>query len=206
MSGAFSLVWWLRSGKVLKITSMGDEAKAAAYARTRPKTNHLISYYDVRPLTYDGDLLGSYKYAIIADGVRTLNLDERQAWTLLGNVFFDTSYSNDRIMQVIETELTRSWNDRANSPAGQAFLKLVMSQRANIIRDANKFGIKTYEAHSGNVGIDSNGQFRIFDFWSDSKKTPAGFDRRLTKPIDILTLIMNRPDASGIDTANSPDM
>jgi hypothetical protein len=200
MSGAFSLVWWLQSGKVIKISSNSYEVETAAYYRTRPKTKHIISYYDVREILFNG--LSTKWYAIITDGVRTLTTDEQDWYTVLTDDcgFFESRWSDT---QVFDEFIDNTINVPGD---GIDFVQKLLSQRQSILQDVSRFNVATYEAHAGNVGFDENDQFVIFDIWSGGTKTEKGIARRLNKPIDLYKLILNQPDTSGIDTTASDSM
>ena len=198
MSGAYSWVWWLNSGKVLKITSNSDEAKAAAYFRKLPKVPHIISYYDIRKLLVNGE--DHELWATITDGVRTLNKDERGWWRKLSDDYdFWTDY--------IDTE--EIWNAFLGEDYPREafeFARKILNQRTGILRDSNKFKIETYEAHGGNVGFDATGQFVIFDVWSNMSMTPKGIVNRMTAPIDLAKAFPPKYTTDGIDTPNDPNM
>lgn len=200
MAGAYSYVWWLTSGKVLKITTNPDEADAAAYFRKLPKAAHIISYYDVREILMNGE--DHELWAIITDGVKTLN-DEEQYWwvNLADNYDFWTSYATTD--EVWESYV---YDNASKSKEQLEFIRNILDQRDGIIRDAKKFDINTYEAHGGNVGFDALGRFVIFDVWSSMKMTPKGIARRMTKPIDLVNAFPTKYTTDGIDTPNDPTM
>lgn len=208
MSGAFSHVWWLKSGKVLKFTNMASEANAAAYNLTRPKTQHVISYYDVRPLMYGNFHLYGRRFLIIADGIRPLTNNEKSTYGLVEACnFFDEDYSDEQVKEIWDREsVSQWWKYAVNQQGVDMFLTKMLPQRQAILRDVKTYGIKTMEAHSGNVGFDSHDQFVIFDYWSDSRTTPKGVARRMNKQIDLRNLMMNNADASGIDTPDNVNM
>ncbi len=200
MSGAFSHVWWLTSGKVLKITSNPTEAEAAAYFRKLPKAAHIISYYDVREILMNGE--DHELWAIITDGVKTLD-DEQSNWwnNLADNYDFWTSYATTD--DVWESYM---YDNESKSKEQLKFIRGILDQRDGILRDAKKFNISTYEAHGGNVGFDSLGQFVIFDIWSNMKMTAHGVYRRMTKPIDLAKAFPTNYTTDGIDTPGDPTM
>ena len=198
MTGANSWVWWLNSGKVLKITSNSDEANAAAYFRKLPKVPHIISYYDIRELLVNGE--DHELWATITDGVRTLNVIESKWWTKLSEGYdFWEGY--------IDTEeIWNAFGSEDYPPEAFEFARKILNQRNGILRDAKKFEIKTYEAHSGNVGFDVYGQFVIFDVWSHMSMTPKGIANRMTKPIDLAKAFPPKYTTDGIDTPGDPNM
>ena len=198
MFGAYSYVWWLNSGKVLKITTLYSEANAATYFRKLPKVPHIISYYDVREILVNGE--DHELWATITDGVRTLNTDEMVWWNKLTDDYdFWTDY--------IDTEdIWDAFRDEDYPREAFEFARKILNQRTGILRDAKKFKVETYEAHGGNVGFDAHGQFVIFDIWSNMSMTSKGIANRMTAPIDLAKAFPTKYTTDGIDTPGDPNM
>jgi hypothetical protein len=211
--GANGRAFGLASGKVLKITQDRDEIVSAAHFRTRSKARHIISYYDARRVIPRAN--NAMYWAIILDRVRTLEKWEAYIWNAIQQRFFDTAYTNVELHQYVMTytaqEMQRIPNYKnTNVDDIEAWIESMIRQRAEILRDVKSYGIRTYEAHQGNVGFDAHGQFVIFDLWSSrsSRNTSVIASlRKLNKPVDLRPLLQRgKPDASGIDTPNNPDM
>ena len=210
--GANGRAFGLASGKVLKITRDRDEIVSAAHFRTRSKARHIISYYDARRVIPRAN--NAMYWAIILDRVRTLAKWEKYLWNTIQNRFFNTAYTNIELHQYVMTYTARDMQNIADYQPhindAEPWIETMIRQRAEILRDVKSYGIRTHEAHQGNVGFDAQGQFVIFDLWSRRSASDTSVIaslRKLNKPIDLRPLLQHgKPDASGIDTPNNPDM
>lgn len=191
--GSFGTVYSLASGKILKLTTDKDEVATAAHFRTRRKTPHIMSYYDVRPIIprnrYD------YYFAIIMDRVTALDSAQKHVWRRMYDEYFDTGYPDSWFMQ--------------HYPNSQ-FIKQILPQRQAVIRAVRSFGVKTYEAHEGNVGFDAMGRLTVYDMWSNrsaNQVVAISSLRKMLKPIDLTPYLQKaQPDSTGIDTPGDPNM
>jgi hypothetical protein len=211
MGGAFSKVYWLKSGKILKITNNANEAETGAYYSKRRKHPHIISYYDVREIVFNGQPLSDPYWAMITDGVRTLT---RQETYWYEDLLDETGFLEARwVDSTVESELADmgylGWNPDQEKHLNQdrvQWFRNMLKQRQAILRDIKAFQVASYEAHSNNVGFDEHGQFVIFDIWSQSAKTNTGIARRMQNSIDIAGALRPKYTTDGIDTPNNPDM
>lgn len=203
MMGAWSKVWWLQSGKVLKITGNGDEFITAAYYSKRPAAQHVIGYYDVREILFNGK--ATDQFAMITDGVTVLNNKQRETYHGLWMAgLIDTD--PDRPFNVTIEDINKGFitaedyfGHTKNYPLPDKELaKTLLSQRDSILKDVRRFHVDWTEAHAQNVGFDQYGQFVIFDIWShDQRQTGKGASRRMSKSIDLLPLFKNFFDSTG---------
>jgi hypothetical protein len=201
-AGSNGAVYQLASGRVLKLTTDKDEVATAAHFRTRRKTRHIMSYYDVRPIIPRS--AHHQWFAILMDRVTPLNTTQQEWWQ--NGTYFNDDYTDAECRRVF---VESPWID-PKTPEFYRFVDTIIGQRQAVRQAVRSFGVNTYEAHDENVGFDRNGYFTIFDMWSNRTDTitraVASFSKML-KPID-LTPHMGKaqPDASGIDTPNDPDM
>jgi len=212
MGGAHGKVYWLKSGKILKITINSDESATGAYYSKRRAHPHVIGYYDVREVVGGGERVAGPNgglWAMITDGVRVLTDDEKGWYRHLVN---DASFLSSRWSdETVENELV-DWGHlpvagrEGVRPQEVAFYRDMMAQRQSILRDVRALQVTAYEAHADNVGFDEHGQFVIFDIWSRSPKTPKGTARRMQNSIDIYDMLHARFTTDGIDTPGDPDM
>lgn len=191
--GTYGSVYSLASGKILKLTVDTDEVATAAHFRTRRKTPHIMSYYDVRPVIPRTGY--NQFFAIIMDRITPLNESQKNAWRRIQSEYFDTGYPDAWFMK--------------HFPNSQ-FVKQILPQRRDVLRAVQSFNVYTYEAHEGNIGFDKQGRFTVYDMWSDRSNTTAvsitSF-RKMLKPIDLTPYLQTaQPDSTGIDTPNNPDM
>ena len=157
--GANGRAFGLASGKVLKITRDRDEIISAAHFRTRSKTRHIISYYDTRRILPRAE--NRLYWAIIMDRARTLEKWEMYIWNSIQNRFFNPSYTNVELHQYVMTytaqDMQRISYYKHSLDAIEAWIEAMLRQRAEILRDVKSYGIRTHEAHAGNVGFDAHG-------------------------------------------------
>ncbi len=213
--GNNGVAFLLRSGKVMKITNDRWEVSAASRYRTKQNVPHLVSVYDVRPIT--GDLVQSndpefqstpedFKsflldlntdnwYAIIMDYVTPFDDNEKGIWYKIRAEYLLPKYTDEQTRMELEDGMEGS---RFKVPAGWA--DRLMSQRQSVLAAFNRNNIMPSEAHGANMGWNKQGQLVHYDFWMH---TARGFamqstPRRLNKAV--------RYDASGIDTPNNPGM
>jgi len=203
MMGAWSKVWWLQSGKVLKISGNPDEYITAAYYSKRPAAQHVIGYYDVRDILFNGK--PTDQFAMITDGVTVLNENQRKTYHglwMAGLIDPDPDRQFNVTMEDINKGFITStdwFGDTKNYPLPDKELaKTLLSQRDSILKDIRRFRIDWTEAHAVNVGFDQYGQFVIFDIWSDDERqSRKGANRRMGKSIDLFTLFNNFFDSTG---------
>jgi hypothetical protein len=203
MEGAWSKVWWLQSGKVLKISGNPDEYITAAYYSKRPAAQHVIGYYDVRDILFNGK--PTDQFAMITDGVTVLNNMQKKTYHglfMAGLIDPDPDRPFNITIEDINTGVitAEDWfGDTKNyTLPDKEFAKTLLSQRDSILKDIRRFQVDWTEAHSNNVGFDQYGQFVIFDIWSDDERqSKKGAIRRMSKSIDLLTLFKNFFDSTG---------
>jgi hypothetical protein len=213
MGGAYSKVYWLKSGKILKITINPDESATGAYYSKRRAHPHIIAYYDVREVVGGENRISGPNggtWAMITDGVRVLT-DEEQTW--YHNITREADFLYEVSDRHVEEELMEQGrlpiNDRERqyaNPAEIEFYRNMLSQRQSILRDIRALQVAEYEAHAKNVGFDEHGQFVIFDIWSRSPKTKKGTARRMQNSIDMFDMLRADFTTDGIDTPGDPDM
>jgi hypothetical protein len=201
-SGAYGSVYPLASGRVLKVTTDRNEIATAAHFRTRRKTRHIMSYYDVRPILPRAEY--HQWFAIVMDRVTPLTVTQQDWWQ--NATYFRDEYDDAECRAVF---LESPWID-PKTPEFRRFVDTIIAQRGAVRQAVRSFGVNWREAHAENVGFDRNGYFTIFDMWSNRADTTASAlasFRKMLKPIDLtLYLDQPQPDASGIDTPNNPDM
>lgn len=220
-SGAFGLTYRLASGKIMKITQDSMEIAMASKLRSKPKTRHIVSYYDVKqivgldriasPNTY-GEAGGGVIAAIIMDAVTTLNPAEKYAYREMRQHLLFDSYTTAKYLE----DRLESLRVKTGAITPDAFntMQRIIAQRDEIIADFKRHNIEVGEAHANNVGFDQFGQFVVFDVrfrdrWkiqSYATATMRGGIKNATNPIFLWDLQDAKPDASGIDTPGDPDM
>jgi hypothetical protein len=202
--GANGKAWILQSGKVLKLTSDGTEVTTAVWKKAKGQCKHVVGYYDIRQIiNIDSDDINYYGavYAIIMDGITPL-MDEQKRWySRFYDQYFDYRFTDD--------DITNDVYEYSAEPEFLAFWNNMISQRKSVLIDMRQQGVFTGEAHAGNVGFDRKTptQFRVYDVWrqkSMKKVYASGVPN--TRTIDYDALINNKPDSTGIDTPNNPDM
>lgn len=210
-AGANGVAWRLGSGKVLKLTSSRHEAAAASRLRNRYRVpmHHVAIPWGVHPIDsfqfmwdrgYNSpDLqLESLRgwFALVLPYVDTLRHAERQAWDIIDMDFLDSGVTDEWLREKAE---------RTFHPDNWRFFNRIMPQRDAIIRDFTRGGISSIEAHSGNVGFDSEGRFVHFDYLMTDPKEPRYFYadiRRVNAPVQQPATYT----ADGIDTPGDADM
>lgn len=207
--GSNGRAWVLQSGKVLKLTTDASEVGTALWKKSKPQTKHIVGYYDVRKIVnipLDNIKYDSPVYAIIMDGVITLTR-EQQNWyrEFYDQYFADRAYSDEDLRMDLE-----EYNEKHPDPGFLAFWNNLIAQRKSVMADMNRHDIHTGECHAGNVGFDPKNptQFRVYDTWRE-KTMKQVWNNGLTaqmREINYANLFTNKPDASGIDTPNNPDM
>jgi hypothetical protein len=201
-SGAYGSVYPLASGRVLKVTTDKNEIATAAHFRTRRKTRHIMSYYDVRPILPRAEY--HQWFAIVMDRVIPLTVIQQDWWQ--NATYFRDEYDDAECRAVF---LESPWID-PKTPEFYRFVDTIIAQRGAVRQAVRSFGINWREAHAENVGFDRNGRFTIFDMWSkrmDTNASALASFRKMLKPIDLTPYLdQAQPDASGIDTPNNPDM
>lgn len=213
--GSNGVAFLLKSGKVLKLTNDRWEVAAASRYRTKQNVPHLVSVYDVRPVTGDLvqatdpefqsipedfksfllDLNNDNWYAIIMDYVTPFDDNEKGIWYKIQADYVSARFSDELTAMELEDKMEGS---RFKVPEGWA--DRLMSQRQSVLAAFKRNNIMPSEAHGDNMGWNKQGQLVHYDFWM---QTNNGFSmqstpRRLNKPVKY--------DASGIDTPNNPDM
>ena len=218
--GSNGVAFLLRSGKVMKLTNDRWEVAAASRYRTKQNIPHLVSVYDVRPVTGElvqttdpefksisdyhkeyflrfnsriGDL-----YAIIMDYVTPFDDNEKRIWDRGG---INTDYLNSRFTdEMTRDELEDAISRYGGGPMSEQFITRIISQRQSVLSAFKRNNIMPDEAHGDNMGWNKQGQLVHYDFWmlSQDGNSMQGTPRRLNKPVKY--------DASGIDTPNNPDM
>jgi len=209
--GANGLAWKLKSGKVLKVTDDSNEIASASRFRTRPKAQHIISYYDVRRITeFWNPKTGPYGrnnpndwVAIIMDYVTPFDESQKLWWDryeYVKRAYLDQSIPDAVMVEQIESSFrdTRFKNgpdEYGSAPNVEAanWWKSLMPQRKTVIREFSSFRVKDNEAHGGNMGFDSFGQLVHFDIWSKDQ-----FGYRQTKTRNLNRTIDWTPDSTGI--------
>jgi len=219
--GNNGVAFLLTSGKVMKITNDRWEVAAASRYRTKQNVPHLVSVYDVRPITgdivntndpgfqntpedfksYILDLNNNDWYAIIMDYVTPFDDNEKRIWDRSS---FNTDYLNSRFTdEITRDELEDAISRYGGASLSEQFINRLINQRQSVLAAFKRNNIIANEAHGDNMGWNKHGQLVHFDFWmitpnnalyAGPEKTP----RRLNKAV--------RYDASGIDTPNNPDM
>ena len=201
-SGAYGVAYPLASGRVLKLTTDKTEIATAAHFRTRRKTRHIMSYYDVRPILPRAEY--HQWFAIVMDRVTPLTTTQQEWWQ--NGTYFHADYTDAQCRNVL---ILSPWIE-PKTPEFYRFVDTIIGQRQAVRQAVRSFGVNTFEAHDENVGFDRNGYFTIFDMWSTRADTTAAalasFSKML-KPIDLTPYLdQPQPDASGIDTPRNPDM
>jgi hypothetical protein len=215
--GSNGVAFLLRSGKVMKLTNDRWEVAAASRYRTKQNIPHLVSVYDVRPVTGElvqttdpefksisdyhkeyflrfnsriGDL-----YAIIMDYVTPFDDNEKGIWYKIHGDYLSTRFSDELTAMELADKMEGS---RFKVPEGWA--DRLIAQRQSVLSAFKRNNIMAYEAHGDNMGWNKQGQLVHYDFWmlSQDGNSMQGTPRRLNKPVKY--------DASGIDTPNNPDM
>jgi hypothetical protein len=200
--GAYGTAFPLASGKVMKITQDPEEVASAAHFRTRRKTPHIMSYYDARAISPRN---GHNQFFVLTmDRVTPLTQWQQNLWD--PHLYFTATNTDAYVQDMIGRRASSM-----NSPSqADEFIQRIVSQRAAVLRAVASFGVRTYEAHRGNVGFDAMGRLTIFDMWSTRSATSATQVtslRKMLKTLDLTPYLdQAQPDASGIDTPNNPDM
>jgi hypothetical protein len=201
-AGSYGVAYPLASGRVLKLTTDKTEIATAAHFRTRRKTRHIMSYYDVRPILPRAEY--HQWFAIVMDRVTPLTATQQDWWQ--NSTYFDAEYTDAECRAAL---LDSAWID-PKTPEFYRFVDTIIGQRQAVTRAVRSFGVNWHEAHDENVGFDRNGYFTIFDMWSKRADTTASAlasFRKMLKPIDLTSYLdQAQPDASGIDTPNDPNM
>jgi len=199
--GSYGTAFPLASGKVMKLTIDPDEVASAAHFRTRRKTPHIMSYYDVRAVAPKN---GYNQYFVLTmDRVTPLTDWQKHLWK--PSVYFDAKNTDSDVRNTLEYEL------RSDPPAEKLkFIDDIVSQRGAVQRAVASFGVKTYEAHANNVGFDAMGRLTIFDMWStrsNGTATQIASIRKMLKTLDLTPYLgIAQPDSSGVDTPGDPNM
>ena len=213
--GNNGVAFLLKSGKVMKLTNDRWEVAAASRYRTKQNVPHLVSVYDVRPITGELvqtndpefqsipedfksfllDLNADNWYAIIMDYVTPFDDNEKGIWYKIQADYLMPRYTDEQTEMELEDGMEGS---RFKVPEDWA--SRLMSQRQSVLSAFKRNSIMPSEAHGDNMGWNKQGQLVHYDFWM---QTNNGFSmqstpRRLNKAV--------RYDASGIDTPNNPDM
>lgn len=203
--GANGKAWILQSGKVLKLTADGSEITTALWKKSKGQCKHVVGYYDIRQIinipiddiNYPGAV-----YAIIMDGVTPLTAEQKQWYSRFYDQYFDYRFTDEDLETDIEEVVTAT-------PEFLAFWNNLISQRKSVLIDMKQQGVFTGECHAGNVGFDRKNptQFRVYDVWRQ-KSMKKAWDSGVptTRKIDYDVMINNKPDSTGIDTPNNPDM
>jgi hypothetical protein len=217
-AGQNGMAYRLTSGKVLKLTPDRNEVAAASRYRTRQSSQHLVSVYDVRPITgaiidpedaaASDDLRSRLEwtrpwYAIIMDYVTPFTPHERTIWEYTYADYLNTRYTDDNVRLEIEDAMNNTRNLSTATTLPASWIDRIITQRAGVLKAFARYQIYASEAHEDNMGWSPQGQLVHFDFWMRAYQgnQPIGVQnkaRRLNKPV--------RYDASGIDTPNNPDM
>jgi len=221
-AGAFGITYRLASGKIFKITQDAREIAAASKLRTKSKTPHVVSYYDIKQLLNFDRLVssnirgrqgGDIIAAIVMDAVKTLTWDEKQLYQAVRqNLIFD-SYTTDEVLHKRVDSFVKELDGTVAQHAIDTMNKII-DQRQSIMRDLRQHNIDVGEAHANNVGFDQYGQFVVFDVRHGNRykaasyhnAVSAGTIKRATKPIDLLQLHNSLYTTDGIDTPGDPTM
>lgn len=189
--GANGSAYLLSSGRVLKFTTDATEVAAATRIHRLASLPHICGYYNIHPIrnaqiaawlyaTYQREL-----YALMMDGVHVLSNDQQAWWSFMSPTFFDSRYT-DAALQTHYAGIDLRTYDK---PGWEPFVRTMLSQRASIRRSFRQRRINPAEAHSGNVGFDSHGQFTHFDPWMFQHKQPGRSHEEtavgLMRPIEI---------------------
>jgi hypothetical protein len=221
--GNNGVAFLLRSGKVMKITNDRWEVSAASRYRTKQNVPHLVSVYDVRPIT--GDLVQvndrelqstpeDYKslllnfnnndwYAIIMDYVTPFDVNEKRIWDqIISKWYLNSRFTDEHTQDELDDAISRL-SGYGDASVPDQFIDRLINQRQSVLSAFKRNNIIASEAHGGNIGWNKQGQLVHYDFWMIAPNTayfagPVETPRRLNKAV--------RYDASGIDTPNNPDM
>lgn len=200
--GSYGTAFPLASGKVMKITQDPEEVASAAHFHTRRKTPHIMSYYDVRSI--DPPAYRGRYFVLTMDRVTPLTQWQQNLWDQ--HLYFTATNTDAYVQDMIGRRASSM-----NSPSQAAeFIDRIVSQRAAVLRAVASFGVRTYEAHRGNVGFDTMGRLTIFDMWSSRSATSATMVtslRKMLKTLDLTPYLgIAQPDSTGIDTPGDPNM
>ena len=203
--GANGKAWILQSGKVLKLTADGSEITTALWKKSKGQSKHVVGYYDIRQIInipIDDIKYPGAVYAIIMDGVTPLTSEQKQCYSRFYDQYFDYRFTDEDLLNDIEEVVIAT-------PEFLAFWNNLVSQRKSVLIDMKQQGVFTGEAHAGNVGFDRKNptQFRVYDVWRQ-KSMKRAWDSGVptTRKIDYDVMINNKPDSTGIDTPNNPNM
>ena len=216
--GANGIASLLKSGKVLKITTDMNEVAAASRYRTKQNVPHLVSIYDVRPLTgniiaandteataddrynIDRPSHSSFEkpswYVIIMDYIIPFNTQEKDVWWVICNAYLKPDADINKLKQKL-TDTAAEYN------LPEITVNKFLQQRDSVLSAFKRNDVHADEAHTENMGWNSQGQLVHFDWWMIDQKSEywnrkQNVPRRLNKAVKY--------DASGIDTPNDPTM
>lgn len=203
--GANGKAWILQSGKILKLTGDNTEITTALWKKSKGQSKHVVGYYDIRQIINIPDQDIKYNYgslhAIIMDGVTPLTDQQKRWYSRFHDQYFDYRFTDE--------DITNDVYEYSAEPEFLAFWNNMISQRKSVLLDMRRQDVFTGEAHAGNVGFDQKTptQFRVYDVWREkSMKRSYNYGVPNTRSIDFNALINNKPDSTGIDTPNNPDM
>jgi len=197
--------WILQSGKVLKLTTDEAEIATAIWKKSKGQSKHIVGYYDIRRIVNipeaDVEYPDQEAYAIIMDGITPLTSKQQECYEPLYSLYFDERFGDSDFMVDV--------TDYSSDADFRAFWANLISQRKSVLADMRRADVNTYECHEGNVGFDRKNpnQFRVYDIWR-YKTQRSLYDKGITatRTIDYNKLINNKPDSTGIDTPNNPNM
>ena len=207
-AAANGIAYKTKSGKVLKIT--GDDQEVASAIRLRNRYSRPLHHVAT---AYGAHRLEGFKYTnrhrqlieikdyflLVLPFVNVVSEEEGRYWDEIQFEFFDRSLSNEQVL---------NYAKRIFSPTQLEimipFLNRVLPQRASILKDFDRAGIKSVEAHGGNIGFDDHGRFVHYDYWitNPNKESRYYWDTSGTN-MDV-----QGPNytTDGIDTPGDPDM
>ena len=214
-AAANGIAYKTKSGKVLKITGDYQEVAAAIRLRNRYSRplHHVATAYGAHLLTdfkyvnqqgrvitiSDSEDDNSKYFLLVLPFVNVVSEEEGRYWDEIQFEFFDRSLSNEQVL---------NYAKRIFSPTQLEimipFLNRVLPQRASILKDFDRAGIKSVEAHGGNIGFDDHGRFVHYDYWitNPNKESRYYWDTSGTN-MDVQG---PKYTTDGIDTPGDPDM
>lgn len=201
--GSYGCAYNVGDGMVVKITTDVDEAINANYLRRKPKTKHLVNYYDVRKINFKNNKNKGVFYSLVLDEVIPFKtqFSDLPNWLYLplllifdrvSKYYFDETLDDFLVSEYFNETLNHyildnpsKLNKQIKNRIKGIYYNIFEAQRNDLINEMVKNRINSsIDGNIDNFGFDSDGNIVLFDLGLDTFHT---FNKEL-KPIDITEL------------------
>ncbi len=173
--GSNGVVFDLGNDKVLKITNHKEEADTASWIKENDVPN-IAKIYDVFKIEssnyqFPKDLSIRFPYwaetyFLIIEKVDTSIKNKIEELFLILTNNFKINHHKNTLLSFLEKDKVNNFI-RKNHPE---FIKLYDDIYYLLFTLNKRYGLKYYDAHSGNIGLNKFGNLILFDVFSKSKK------------------------------------